>query len=77
NRQGPDIGPQYRSAIFYLNDDQKAVAEKLIGLLEAKDYDVVTEVTPASAFYPAEDYHQDYYDNKGTLPYCHFYQKKF
>jgi peptide methionine sulfoxide reductase msrA/msrB len=77
NRQGPDIGHQYRSAIFYLNDEQKAVAEKLIGLLEVKDYDVVTEVTAASTFYAAEDYHQDYYDHKGTLPYCHFYQKKF
>jgi peptide methionine sulfoxide reductase msrA/msrB len=77
NRQGPDIGHQYRSAIFYLSDEQKTVAEKLIGLLETKGYDVVTEVTKASAFYAAEDYHQDYYDTKGTLPYCHFYQKKF
>ncbi|UCD39382.1 MAG: peptide-methionine (S)-S-oxide reductase MsrA [Fidelibacterota bacterium] len=77
NRQGPDIGHQYRSAIFYLNDEQKAVARKLIGLLKDQDYDVVTEVTPATTFYAAEDYHQDYYDRKGTLPYCHVYQQKF
>lgn len=77
NRQGPDIGTQYRSAIFYLNDEQQQVAEKLIGLLRDKGYDVVTEVTPASTFYEAEDYHQDYYDHKGTLPYCHVYQQKF
>ncbi|UCH64340.1 MAG: bifunctional methionine sulfoxide reductase B/A protein [Fidelibacterota bacterium] len=77
NRQGPDIGLQYRSGIFYLDDDQKAVAEKLIGLLKNKGYDVVTEVTAATTFWEAEDYHQDYYDHKGTLPYCHVYEKKF
>jgi peptide methionine sulfoxide reductase msrA/msrB len=77
NRQGPDVGTQYRSAVFYLDDDQKRVVEKLIGLLKDKGYDVVTEVTAASTFYKAEDYHQDYYDIKGTLPYCHVYQKKF
>lgn len=77
NRQGPDIGLQYRSGIFYLNDEQKTVAEKLIGILEDKGYAVATEVTAASTFWSAEDYHQDYYDNKGTTPYCHFYQKKF
>jgi peptide methionine sulfoxide reductase msrA/msrB len=60
NRQGPDVGTQYRSAIFYRNEAQKATAEKLIQLLRARGYDVVTEVAPASAFYPAEDYHQDY-----------------
>ncbi len=77
NRQGPDIGHQYRSGIFYLDDEQKAVAEKLIGLLKNKGYDVVTEVTEATTFWEAEDYHQDYYDHKGTLPYCHVYEKKF
>ncbi|MEE9464168.1 MAG: bifunctional methionine sulfoxide reductase B/A protein [Candidatus Neomarinimicrobiota bacterium] len=77
NRQGPDIGHQYRSAVFYLNDEQKAVAEKLIGLLREKDYDVVTEVTAASTFWEAENYHQDYYATKGALPYCHFYEQKF
>ena len=75
--QGPDIGTQYRSEVFYLNDTQKEIAEKLIAQLEAKGYDVATKVTKASEFYVAEDYHQDYYDVKGTLPYCHAYKKKF
>ncbi len=77
NRQGPDIGLQYRSEIFYLDDEQKAVAEKLVGFLKYKGYNVATKITRASTFWPAEDYHQDYYDNKSTTPYCHFYQKKF
>ncbi len=77
NRQGPDVGHQYRSAVFYLNDEQRAVAEELIGILKDKGYDVVTEVTAANTFWPAEEYHQDYYDLKGTLPYCHVYEKKF
>ncbi len=76
NRQGPDIGSQYRSGIFYLDEDQKATAEKLIAILEDKGYDVATEVTMATKFWPGEDYHQDYYDKKGSRPYCHFYQKK-
>lgn len=75
--QGPDLGPQYRSEVFYLNPEQKAVAEKLIGQLKAKGYDVVTKVTPATEFWPAETYHQDYYDRKGTEPYCHAYTKRF
>lgn len=77
NGQGPDLGPQYRSGIFYLNPEQKAVAEKLIGQLKAKGYKVATEVTPATKFWPAETYHQDYYDRKGTEPYCHAYTKRF
>jgi peptide methionine sulfoxide reductase msrA/msrB len=60
NRQGPDVGTNYRSAIFYTNEAQKTVAEKLIGLLKAKGYNVVTQVAPATPFYLAEDYHQDY-----------------
>ena len=75
--QGPDIGDQYRSEIFYTSPEQKAVAEDLIRQLEAKGYDVVTRVTPASRFYPAEEYHQDYYERKGTTPYCHAYTKRF
>lgn len=75
--QGPDLGPQYRSEVFYLDEQQKAVAEKLIGLLRAKGYDVVTRVTPATRFWPAEDYHQDYYERKGTEPYCHAYTRRF
>jgi len=77
NRQGPDIGTQYRSGIFYLNDEQKAIAEKVTEELKAKGYKVVTEITKAGSFYKAEDYHQDYYDNGGGTPYCHSYVKKF
>jgi len=77
NRQGPDIGTQYRSGIFYLNDEQKEIAEKLIASLNSKGLSVATEVTKASNFWNAEDYHQDYYDNKGSTPYCHIYTKRF
>lgn len=75
--QGPDIGTQYRSEIFYTSDAQRQMAEKLINVLEDKGIKVVTKVTPAQPFFEAEDYHQDYYDQKGTTPYCHIYQKKF
>lgn len=77
NRQGPDIGTQYRSAIFYLDEEQKAVAERLIALLRDKGYDVATEVTPASTFWPAESYHQQYYEWTGKTPYCHAYTPRF
>jgi peptide methionine sulfoxide reductase msrA/msrB len=77
NRQGPDIGEQYRSAIFYVNDTQKQIATKLIDILKSKGYDVVTELSKAGTFWPAEDYHQGYYDHTGKQPYCHFYQKRF
>jgi peptide methionine sulfoxide reductase msrA/msrB len=77
NRQGPDVGPQYRSAVFYLDDDQKSTAEHLIDLLGEKGYEVVTDVEPASTFWPAEDYHQRYYENSGKSPYCHFYTPRF
>ena len=75
--QGPDIGTQYRSEIFYLSDEQKKVSEKLIKVLRKKGLDVVTELTPATTFYDAEDYHQDYYIKKGGTPYCHAYTKRF
>ncbi len=77
NRQGPDVGDQYRSEIFYFDETQKKIAQKLIDQLKAKGYAVVTKLSPATTFYPAEDYHQQYYEHKGTTPYCHFYQKKF
>jgi peptide methionine sulfoxide reductase msrA/msrB len=77
NRQGPDIGTQYRSAVFYLDDGQKEVAERLIALLEEQGLDVATEVTKATHFWPAEAYHQKYYDQTGRQPYCHVYEKKF
>ena len=72
NRQGPDVGPQYRSAIFYANDEQKRVAEAYIDqLAQAKAYSraIATEVTALPEFYPAEDYHQDYLAKHPTNPY--------
>ncbi len=77
NRQGPDIGTQYRSAIFYLNDEQKQIANRLVEELRKKGYDVKTQIVPADKFWPAEDYHQDYYQKTGKLPYCHTYKKIF
>lgn len=77
DRQGPDIGAQYRSAVFYQGNQQKAEAEKLIGILKAKGYDVATQVVPAGTFWPAEDYHQQYYEKNDKSPYCHVYKKKF
>lgn len=77
NRQGPDIGTQYRTEIFYLDDDQKKIAEELIATLKEKNFQVVTKVTPATTFYKAEDYHHQYYTKGGGNPYCHRYIKKF
>jgi peptide methionine sulfoxide reductase msrA/msrB len=71
NRQGPDRGDQYRSEVFYRSVEQKKTAEELVSILENKGYKVATLITPASAFYEAEDYHQDYYVNHGGTPYCH------
>ncbi|PKO52877.1 MAG: peptide-methionine (S)-S-oxide reductase [Betaproteobacteria bacterium HGW-Betaproteobacteria-2] len=73
NRQGNDIGTQYRSAVFYLDDEQKTIAEQMIAKVDAENWwpdPVVTEVTSASTFYPAEDYHQYYYANNPRQPYC-------
>ena len=75
--QGPDIGDQYRSEIFYNSTAQRHTAEELISLLKKKGYDVATRVTPTDVFYPAEEYHQNYYERKGTEPYCHKYTKRF
>jgi peptide methionine sulfoxide reductase msrA/msrB len=75
--QGPDIGGQYLSAIFYGSEEEKETAERLIGILREKGYGVVTQVRPATKFWKAEDYHQDYYERKGHRPYCHAYQKRF
>lgn len=77
NRQGPDIGTQYRSVVFYTNADQQATAQQLIAQLKEKGYAVKTAVEPAPHFYVAEDYHQHYYQKKRGTPYCHIYQKKF
>ena len=73
NRQGNDVGTQYRSAIFYHNEDQKAAAEEIISQLTAeKVYDdpIVTEVTAMDVFYMAEDYHKNYYQNNKNQGYC-------
>lgn len=75
--QGPDIGDQYRSEIFYMNDDQKNIAENDLNILKSKGFKIATLVTKASEFYPAEAYHQDYYFKNGKTPYCHAYIKRF
>ena len=77
DRQGPDIGNQYRSEIFYMNEEQKMTAARLLGILKQKGYKVTTKLTVASEFYKAEDYHQDYYFNTGKTPYCHGYTERF
>jgi peptide-methionine (S)-S-oxide reductase len=88
DRQGNDAGEQYRSVIFYTSDEQEAEAEEMIAVLNATKafpQPVVTSVEPAAQFYPAEDYHQEYYDNNATQPYCQFviapklkkFEKKF
>lgn len=75
--QGPDIGDQYRSEIFWLNEEQKNLAEKNLNLLRTKGLKIATALTRATEFYPAEGYHQDYYFNNGKVPYCHAYTKRF
>ena len=73
NRQGADVGTQYRSGIFYHDAEQKRIAEEVIARLDAARVfpgRIVTEVTPASAFHPAEAYHQDYFANNPFQPYC-------
>lgn len=77
NRQGPDIGDQYRSVVFYADQEQKEITQELIDELKEKGYKVVTKVEKAEMFWPAEDYHQDYYEHKGTSPYCHIYTQRF
>lgn len=76
-RQGPDIGAQYQSAVFYNDEQEKRMTQELIGRLEKNGYDVKTELLPAKTFYKAEAYHQDYYDRHHKLPYCHGYTKRF
>ena len=73
DRQGNDVGTQYRSAIFYRNDDQKAVAKQAIKEIAAAkiwDGQIVTQLSPFKAFYKAEDYHQEYFKLHGKQPYC-------
>lgn len=75
--QGPDIGTQYLSVIFYADQKQKEIAEEYIHKLTIMGYKVATRLLPVSTFWPAENCHQDYYENKGTTPYCHKYHKIF
>jgi len=73
DRQGNDVGTQYRSAIFYHDDRQRAIAEEVIRELDAAEIwpsPIVTEVAPAIIFYKAEDYHQEYFRNNPRQPYC-------
>ena len=77
NRQGPDVGTQYRSAIFYSSEKQKDIAERLIKFLKEKGLNVVTELHTLSEFYPAEEYHRKYYLKSGKEPYCHVRIKRF
>jgi len=73
NRQGADVGTQYRSEIFYHSEDQKAKAEKYIQLIESEklyDKPIVTKISSATKFYPAEDYHQNYYNQNAEQGYC-------
>lgn len=75
NRQGNDVGPQYRSVIFYHSPEQERIARELIAELNAAQrwtQPIVTELSPISAFYPAEDYHQEYFAQNGGQPYCQF-----
>lgn len=77
NGQGPDIGSQYLSCLFYTNEEEKMLAENYIRRLEEKGYKVATRLQPASVFWIAEDYHQQYYEQMGTQPYCHSYRRIF
>lgn len=73
NRQGSDVGTQYRSAIFYHTEEQKRIAEEIKSKIDASgDYKdpIVTEITPFTKFYPAEDYHKNYYNQNTKAPYC-------
>jgi peptide-methionine (S)-S-oxide reductase len=75
NRQGNDVGTQYRSVIFYHNEEQKIIAEKYKAQLDqSKAYHnpIVTEISPFTKFYPAENYHNDYYNLNGSQPYCYY-----
>ncbi|MDM1782457.1 peptide-methionine (S)-S-oxide reductase MsrA [Acinetobacter sp. 10FS3-1] len=72
NRQGNDVGTQYRSVIYYFNDEQKAAADTTIQALKDEGINIVTELSPAPAFYPAEDYHQNFFARNPNQGYCNF-----
>ncbi|QRN02452.1 bifunctional methionine sulfoxide reductase B/A protein [Legionella sp. MW5194] len=75
--QGPDLGQQYRSAVFYYNDEQKATIESLIQQLRQRGYEVATRLLEVRPFWPAEAYHQDYYAKHSKAPYCHRPEPRF
>lgn len=75
--QGPDKGPQYLSAIFYYNFSQAEIAKNLINQLKDLNYEVATKLFPVQTFWPAEHYHQNYYEKNISVPYCHHYTKRF
>ena len=77
NRQGPDVGTQYRSAVFVTDSEQEQAVYRLIAQLKKTGLKVATQVEPAEAFWPAEDYHQDYYKRTAKAPYCHSYTPRF
>src|SRR5690554_1533246 len=77
NGQGPDIGPQYLSCIFYSSVKEREIAQEYIDILSEKGYKVATMLKPASTFWRAEGYHQQYYDHRGGTPYCHVYRQIF
>lgn len=77
NRQGPDIGAQYRSAVFVRDDAQRETVERLIQALRLNGYEVATAIESLGVFYPAEAEHQDYYFRKKSRPYCHVWTKRF
>lgn len=72
NRQGNDIGTQYRSVIYYFNEDQKQQAEQIIHDLEDEGLNIVTELSPVPTFYPAEEYHQNFFARNPSQGYCNF-----
>jgi peptide methionine sulfoxide reductase msrA/msrB len=77
NGQGPDLGSQYESVIFVKNPQEKIEAQKIIQLLENKNYKVATKILDSKPFYEAEKYHQNYYQKNGKTPYCHLHKKIF
>jgi len=77
NGQGPDIGEQYRSEVFYFSEEQKATIEELIKMLKEKQYFVATKLTKATKFWTAEEKHQNYYEKTGGTPYCHIKRRIF
>ena len=75
--QGPDLGPQYLSAIFYFNEEQKLISNKIVNILDNMGKKIATSILPVKPFWPAEDFHQNYYAKMNKMPYCHTYKKIF